>query len=173
MPRPFPTTRRVPLEETIVQMKNIPPIVAVQRVGGLGGGGNGRQRRRLVYADAGERASRPVRCASVYPEYRRQGIGRELLRHAALLTKSEGRRLLMTDTNERVPAGEAFMEASGRRARPSHAHEPTDSRRSGPPFAGAMASRHGSSERPASRWDSGLAPSPKSDSNRSPCCTML
>lgn len=60
----------------------------------------------------------------VLPEYRRQGIGRRLLAAIAEVPQREGRRLLMTGTNARVPAGEAFMERlGGERAMESHTNQ--------------------------------------------------
>lgn len=50
---------------------------------------------------------------TVLPEYRRQGYGRQLLRRIAAAAKADGRRLLITDTNDRIPAGEAFMQRLG------------------------------------------------------------
>lgn len=49
----------------------------------------------------------------VLPDYRRQGIARELLALIADITRSNQRRLLICNTNERVPAGEAFMRRLG------------------------------------------------------------
>jgi mycothiol synthase len=45
----------------------------------------------------------------VAPAWRRQGIGRRLLTTLAELAHAEGRRLLVTGTSSRVPAGEAFL----------------------------------------------------------------
>jgi mycothiol synthase len=53
---------------------------------------------------------------SVLPEYRRQGCGRALLRRIAAAAQANGRRLLMTDTNDRIPGGEAFMRRLGAQA---------------------------------------------------------
>jgi GNAT superfamily N-acetyltransferase len=46
---------------------------------------------------------------SVLAEHRRQGLGRQMLRRIAEAAAADQRRLLMTSTNDRVPAGEAFM----------------------------------------------------------------
>lgn len=46
---------------------------------------------------------------SVLPEHRRQGLGREILRRITEAAAGDQRRLLMTETNDRVPGGEAFM----------------------------------------------------------------
>lgn len=52
----------------------------------------------------------------VLPEYRRQGLARQLLALITQATRLENRHTLLTDTNERVPAGAAFMERLGARA---------------------------------------------------------
>ena len=52
---------------------------------------------------------------SVLPEYRRQGLGRRLLQEITETARKDHRRLLMTDTVDRIPGGEAFMERIGAR----------------------------------------------------------
>jgi mycothiol synthase len=49
----------------------------------------------------------------VEPHLRRKGIGRTLLRHAAEHTRSLGRSLMLTDSTDRVAAGEPFLEKFG------------------------------------------------------------
>jgi mycothiol synthase len=49
----------------------------------------------------------------VLPECRRQGLARRLLAHVAGVARGAGRRLLVTETSGRVPAGESFMERLG------------------------------------------------------------
>lgn len=51
----------------------------------------------------------------VLPEFRRKGLGRELLRLVAAHARNEGRTLLMPECNDRVPAGAAFLERIGGR----------------------------------------------------------
>ena len=51
----------------------------------------------------------------VLPEYRRQGIARALLARIAHAARQENRTLLFTSTNERVPAGAAFVQRLGAR----------------------------------------------------------
>jgi mycothiol synthase len=46
----------------------------------------------------------------VLPEFRRQGLARELLARIAETARQEDRTLLIAGTNERVPAGAAFMQ---------------------------------------------------------------
>jgi GNAT superfamily N-acetyltransferase len=52
---------------------------------------------------------------AVLPEFRRQGLARSLLVPLVELAQRENRRLLISATNERVPAGEAFMARMGAR----------------------------------------------------------
>ncbi len=49
----------------------------------------------------------------VLPEYRQQGIGRALLALIVAEAEAQNRRLLVGNTNGRVPAGELFMERLG------------------------------------------------------------
>jgi GNAT superfamily N-acetyltransferase len=49
----------------------------------------------------------------VLPAYRRMGIARQLLALAAEAAQRENRTLFISDTNERIPAGEAFMNRLG------------------------------------------------------------
>ncbi len=52
----------------------------------------------------------------VLPEYRQQGWARRLLALIAETTRRENRHSMLTDTNERVPAGAAFMQRLGARS---------------------------------------------------------
>ena len=49
----------------------------------------------------------------VLPEYRRHGLGRQLLEQVVAVPRREGRRLMISNTSERVPAGSSFMERLG------------------------------------------------------------
>lgn len=110
----LPDDPPTPLEETVAQMKNVPPFVG-------------------IYAWAGWNAAKTEMVAtgvvsilrmeenqhlaqfdfSVDQDYRRRGLGRALLQSAVDAAQAENRRLLITDTNERVPAGDAFMQRLG------------------------------------------------------------
>ena len=46
---------------------------------------------------------------TVLPDYRKQGIGRQLLAKIAEVTQQDNRRLLMTSTTDSIPAGDVFM----------------------------------------------------------------
>ncbi len=49
----------------------------------------------------------------VLPEYRRRGLGRELLKRVPVFARTHERRLLVASTNERVPAGGEFLKRIG------------------------------------------------------------
>lgn len=49
----------------------------------------------------------------VLPEYRRQGLGRQLLRRVVAFAGEHNRRLLITSSTERVPAGGEFLKRIG------------------------------------------------------------
>lgn len=51
----------------------------------------------------------------VLPTHRRQGLGSRLLRRVTVAAEETGRRLLVTESNSRVPAGEAFLTYFGAR----------------------------------------------------------
>ena len=50
---------------------------------------------------------------TVLPEYRRQGMGRQFLALIAAAAQQENRRLLIANTVDRIPGGEAFMARMG------------------------------------------------------------
>ncbi len=49
----------------------------------------------------------------VHPEYREQGLGTALLSKAVEVAQQEERRLLLTETDSMVPAGDTFAERAG------------------------------------------------------------
>ncbi len=51
----------------------------------------------------------------ILPEYRRRGLGRELLGHVVRFARAHTRRLLIAGSNERVPAGAEFLKRIGAR----------------------------------------------------------
>ena len=104
----------VPLEETINQMKNLPSFVDLkmwcvwddEHANILAQGNVG-----LIYTDDNRHLSQFD--IIVHPDSRCQGIGKQLLGLIAEAALADNRRLLLTDTNDRVPAGETFMKRIG------------------------------------------------------------
>ena len=106
----LPDDPPTPLEETIAQMKNIPPFVGIHAWIGWNDDKTEIIASGVVSFLRTEDNQHLAQCELyVDPEYRRQGLGRSLLRQATAAAQTENRRLLITETNERVPAGEAFM----------------------------------------------------------------
>ena len=100
----------VPLEETINQMRNLPSFVDLKMwcvwdedANMLAQGNVG-----LIYTDNNRHLSQFD--IIVHPASRRLGIGKQLLRLIAEAAITDKRSMLMTDTNDRIPAGEAFMQ---------------------------------------------------------------
>ncbi len=121
----LPDDPPTPLEEMVAEMQNMPDFISAfawvawnpektQIVGSANAGFmKTEENKHLAWCDLG-----------VLPEHRRQGIGRRLLQAIAEVPRRENRRLLMTGTNARVPAGEAFLERlGGERAMESHTNQ--------------------------------------------------
>ena len=110
----LPDDPPTPLEETIAQMQNIPSFAAVHAWAGWDASGAEMLAGAFVSYLTTEENTHLVQFEiDVHPDFRRQGIGRELLRRVVEVTRREGRRLMLTHTNERIPAGEAFMKRLG------------------------------------------------------------
>ncbi len=121
----LPDDPPTPLEETIANLQNMPSFIRAFAWAAwnpdrteIVGSAN-------VYFMKTEENKHLAWCdLSVLPELRRQGIGRRLLAEIAEVPQRESRRLLMTGTNARVPAGEAFMEKlGGERAMETHTNQ--------------------------------------------------
>jgi len=106
----LPDDPPIPLEETIQNLQNIPPFVdfrlwaawITDRSEMLALGN-------VVFMRLEENQHLAQFDINVLPEHRRQGLGRQILGLIASTTQQEERRLLMTNTVDRVPGGEAFM----------------------------------------------------------------
>jgi GNAT superfamily N-acetyltransferase len=110
----LPDDPPVPLEETTQNLQSLPPFVDVRlwaawtpgqaEMVGLGD---------VILLRTEENQHLAQFELSVLPEYRRQGLGKRLLRLIAETAQEDKRRLLMTNTVDRVPGGEAFMRRMG------------------------------------------------------------
>ena len=100
--------------KTAEQMKNVPPFV-----GAFAWAGWNPEKTEMVasgviqWMKTAENRHMAQFDLSVDRDCRQQGLGRVLLRQVVQTAQSENRRLLMTDTNARVPAGEAFLKRLG------------------------------------------------------------
>jgi mycothiol synthase len=106
----LPDDPPVPLEETIQNLQSIPPFVDLRlwvawnaKHDEIIGVGNAV----LLRLDGNEHLAQFE--ITVLPEFRRRGLGRQLLGLIAEAARQDNRRLLMTNTTDRVPGGEAFM----------------------------------------------------------------
>jgi mycothiol synthase len=110
----LPDDPLTPAQERIAQLRHIPPFVQAfawaawspneTRVVASG---------RVDFPNTNENKHLVRFQLGVLPKQRRQGIGRRLLALIAEVARRENRRLMMTSTTERVPAGEAFMRRLG------------------------------------------------------------
>ena len=106
----LPDDPPIPLEESIQNLKSIPTYVDLKlwaawnadqsEMVGLGN---------VVFLRMEENQHLAQFELTVLPEYRRQGLGKQLLHRIAEFAQQEQRRLLMTSTVDRIPGGEAFM----------------------------------------------------------------
>ena len=106
----LPDDPPIPLEESIQNLQSIPPFVDLRlwaawtpEQGEMVGLAS------VVLLRLEENQHLAQFELTVLPEYRRQGLGRNLLALIADTAKQDQRRLLMTSTVDRVPGGEAFM----------------------------------------------------------------
>ena len=110
----LPDDPPTPLEEMVAQMKNVPPFVGIYAWAGWNAAGTEMVATGVVSILRMEENQHLAQFDfSVDQDYRRRGLGRALLRSAVDAAQAEGRRLLITDTNGRVPAGDAFMQRLG------------------------------------------------------------
>jgi mycothiol synthase len=110
----LPDDPPVPLEETIQNLQSIPQFIDFKlwaawspdqsEIVGLGN---------MVVFRTEDNQHIAQFDISVLPEYQRQGLGRQMLGLIADAAQKENRRLLMTNTVDRMPGGEAFMTRIG------------------------------------------------------------
>jgi mycothiol synthase len=106
----LPDDPPIPLEESIQELKHLPPFVEIKmwcawdsNHGEIIAAGNVgllrmEENQHLAQIDI-----------TVQPNYRRQGLGRQLLALLNEAAHADHRRLLLAQTYDRMPAGEAFM----------------------------------------------------------------
>lgn len=110
----LPDDPLTPLEETIQNLQSIPPFVDLK----LWSAWIPNQSEIIALANSisvrTEENKHLVQFEiTVLPEYRLQGLGRQLIGLIADAAQKDGRRLLMTTTSDRVLGGEAFMKRIG------------------------------------------------------------
>lgn len=110
----LPDDPPTPLEERIAQFQNIPPFVSVHGWAVWNAAGDQIVASANVhFLHTGENEHVGQFGVEVEPDYRRRGLGRGLLGRIADETRRRNRRLMITGTNGRVPAGAAFLERMG------------------------------------------------------------
>jgi mycothiol synthase len=110
----LPDDPPIPFEENIQNLQSIPPFIDLRLWAAwkpdqseIIGTGN------VMFYRLEENKHLAQFEISILPEYRLQSLGRQFLRLLAETTQMENRRLLVTDTTDRVPSGEAFMTRIG------------------------------------------------------------
>ncbi len=110
----LPDDPPVPLDESIQNLKNIPPFIDLRLWAAWSPDGSDIVSLGNVAVfrtdDNQHLAQFDI---TVLSEYRQQGLGRQCLALIADFTQNENRRLLMTNTVDRLPGGEAFMKRLG------------------------------------------------------------
>ncbi len=108
----LPDDPPIPVEETVQEMRNLPPFVelkmwcAWEQAEMIG-------QCHIVLIRMEENRHLAQFDIAVQPAYRRQGLGRQFLGLVAEAARQDNRRLLLTETGDRVPGGEAFMRRIG------------------------------------------------------------
>jgi len=110
----LPDDPPIPFEEQIQRFANIPSFLSVW----FWTGWDRQQDRLIAEADAAVMRTEENKhllqfSISVLPDYRQIGIAKQLLMKIIDVANQEDRRLLITNTTDRIPAGEAFMEKLG------------------------------------------------------------
>jgi len=110
----LPDDPPIPLEEGIQNLQNIPSFIDLKlwvawnpNQSEIIGQGN------VVFLRMEENKHLAQFEITILPEFRLQGLGRQFLVLIADITLKENRRLLMTNTVDTVPSGEAFMTRIG------------------------------------------------------------
>ena len=110
----LPDDPPIPLEETIQNLQNIPDFIDLHIwAGWTPGRGEMAAQGGIVIARVDENQHLAQFDITVLPAYRQQGLGRQILSRIAEVAQIENRRLLITNTVDRLPGGEAFMRRIG------------------------------------------------------------
>jgi mycothiol synthase len=112
----YPDDPPIPREEQVQGWKNIPAFEEIQAYAGWNPSGTVI----LSYCDVGiEHTDNNEHIAyfglEVLPEYRCQGLGRQMLKMILPFVRGHNRRLMLAWVNNRIPAGGIFMERLGAR----------------------------------------------------------
>ncbi len=109
----LPDDPPVPVEETIQGRDSFPDYVTMAPWAAW----NAERTEMVAYAFAQYTMEDNLHLAqfaiNVLPEFRRRGLGREFLSRIVQVARENNRRLLITNTTDRIPAGEAFMRRIG------------------------------------------------------------
>jgi mycothiol synthase len=112
----LPDDPPVPLQEQVQTWKNIPSFEEVQGYAGWNPPGTKIMSWcEMAVEHTGDNEHIAFFRLEVLPEYRRQGLGCQMLRMVLSFAKEHNRRLLMAWTNDRIPAAGIFMERMGAR----------------------------------------------------------
>lgn len=110
----LPEDRAIPLEETIKNLQSIPAFADIRlwvawrpdmnEIVALGN---------VILMRMEENKQLAQFEITVLPQHRHQGLGRRLLQTIAEAARADDRHLLMTETVDRIPEGEAFLNRIG------------------------------------------------------------
>jgi mycothiol synthase len=110
----LPDDPPIPLEETIQNLQNVPDFIDdiiwcawdASRASIIAEGD-------IILVRTEDNQHLAQFSLGVLPKHRRQGIARQMIALIAAAARADKRRLLITETNERIPAGETFMNRLG------------------------------------------------------------
>lgn len=109
----LPNDPPIPVDETVSNMKSLPPFVDVRLWAAWDAQGEMAALGNVVLMRTEENQHVTQFDITVLPEYRQQGLARRLLRLVADAAQEDHRRLLIGDTTDRVQGGEIFMNRLG------------------------------------------------------------
>jgi len=110
----MPDDPPLPLDEEIQRWQNIPSFVDVRAWAVWNADETAANASATVEFYTGDNNQHVAEFQiQVHPQFRRQGIARQLLMLIVATVRENNRTLLITNTNDRVPAGEAFMARLG------------------------------------------------------------